>query len=300
MDVTNTRLYHRSGAAVSIALEGSLPEEIDKAIQGFLDAGFTVLAPGLEEGEQKEEVGFVVRREKFNQDKSVTPIVDLYANHDAMKHPILSIYLNTQEDVSAFEVAAGTRLISLPLYEGEGRIERGKNPRMDAKVWRANRPFGVVFTKNPKYDEAEDKATKAKGEVYGVPKRKFVRWAEAKVPAKEPAKGTVPFGHQPQHDNGKPEDGFVEIRTPSVEFWQSFLKTSPDLEEFNKAFREAFLHLTPAEKKHPDSVTVYNKAKKYAEDPERAWEFDTVTKRWEGPKDAPDVDNFDPSDPVPF
>src|SRR5579872_4382165 len=84
------RLYHPSGALVT------LPVPIDTrvvvcyrtafdAVSSAIASGFTSTAPGLDAGEQKEEVGYVLRRSKSNQDKSETPIIDLYITNDAVK-----------------------------------------------------------------------------------------------------------------------------------------------------------------------------------------------------------------------
>lgn len=54
---------------------------------------------------------------------------------------------------------------------------------------RAPAPFGVVLMQNPKYDEQAAEAARAGGKMYTVPKRKFVRWADAPAAAPPAADG---------------------------------------------------------------------------------------------------------------
>src|SRR5688572_26104246 len=117
------KLFHPAGVLCSLPIEGDTLQGFNygvafQSVQAALAAGFTVNAPGLEAGEKREEVGYVLRREKENQDKSVTPIIDLYSPHDAVKFKILSVYLNKDEDVSAFEAASGVRLDKLKNFPG--------------------------------------------------------------------------------------------------------------------------------------------------------------------------------------
>lgn len=189
----SVKLYHPSGATVTLAVPqfASGSKEVDYKlplawVQGYLDAGFLVNPPGLEAGEQKAEALYVVRREVADRDGEVTPVVDLYAAEDGQnRYKMLKVYLNTDDDVAAFERASGLALSAMTRYDGTGDIDRQSNNRNLLKlVYRAPRPFQVIFKPNPKYDA--DAAKAAKPGEYMVPKKKFVRWGEARpVPPKK-------------------------------------------------------------------------------------------------------------------
>lgn len=181
------KLHHSSGALVTLPV---MVAPLDYAamfanVTRAVEAGFLVREPGLEAGEMKEEVGFVVRRSKDNDRGGVTPVIDLYPANDRATFAILTIYLNTPEEVAAFEAGTGAKLDRIPKYIGDNKIERGKKRELDELVYKLPRPVGVVYGKNPKYDETEAAAVAArgKGEIYGVPKRKFLRWADTKPAA---------------------------------------------------------------------------------------------------------------------
>jgi hypothetical protein len=157
------------------------------AVEAILAAGFLVTAPGLEEGEHKEVISHVVKREKENQDGSQTTIVDLYPAGEA-RYSFLSVYLNSGDQVAAFEYASGLSVGKLPLYVGAGKIERGANKKSDALIIPTPSPFSVVWKLNPKYNPDETDATKKK------PKRLFVRWDKQKS---EQAQISQPEQQQP-------------------------------------------------------------------------------------------------------
>jgi hypothetical protein len=167
------KLFHPSSAQVTIPLHLDKPilvaeaQALMESVTSLLQAGFSVDAPGLEDGEHVEEIGFVVRRSKANTDGTETPVVDLYPARGNFR--LLARYLNTDADVQAFESACGLRLASLPLYEGDNSIERGKNSKMDKYVVALKRPVRMVWKLNPKYEGENDKKNS---------KRTFVRWAD--------------------------------------------------------------------------------------------------------------------------
>jgi len=174
-----TKAYHPSGLLVRLPLTGQPTDYVGMLanVTAALAAGFLAVAPGAGEGEHKDEVGYVVKREKENQDHTVTPVIDLYVADDAMKFATLSVYLNTAEQVAAFEFASGVKVSALPLYIGDNKIERGGKAATDKLIIKSPRPFGVFWRDNPKYDPAEMDATKKK------PKRLFSRWADQRPQA---------------------------------------------------------------------------------------------------------------------
>ncbi len=176
------KLYHPAGVLVELPIPGG-PFDYQAAfgnVSAALAAGFLVAAPGLEAGEQREEIGYVARKSKDNDRGGTTPVLDLYPANEQAKFAVLSVYLNTPEDVAAFEHASGLKLAALQVYIGDNKIERGKKRELDALVAKAPKPFGVVLIPNPKYDEQAAAAAKAGGKMYTIPKRKFVRWADQK------------------------------------------------------------------------------------------------------------------------
>lgn len=166
------KLFHPSSAQVTVHLFLDKPILVAEAqalmasVTSLLQAGFSVDAPGLEDGEHIEEIGFVVRRSKVNNDETETPVVDLYPARGNFR--LLAKYLNSEADLREFETACGVALSTLPLYEGDNSIERGKNPKMDKYVVALKHPVKVVWKLNPKYEGENDKKNS---------KRLFVRWA---------------------------------------------------------------------------------------------------------------------------
>lgn len=171
-----TRLFHPRGPQVTLPLPTD-PKACLEAVNAALDVGWLVQAPGLEEGEEKEQVAFVVHGE-FERDGKETPFVLLYSGNDAMKHSFLKVYLNHEADVAAFEYASKMKLSTIETYIGQDKPERGKSRQIDRYIVAPPKPFGVVFKANPKYDTSAAAACRAKGDIYSVPKRVFVRWAD--------------------------------------------------------------------------------------------------------------------------
>ncbi len=168
------KLYHKRGVQVTIPLRGPI-DTFAAQVDMLFDAGWMLTAPGLEEGEEKEEIGWVLHA-LHEKDGETTPIAVLYAANEALTWPILKIYLNKQADVDAFEFASKMKLSSIPEYVGNDRPQRGAGAKTDKFIIKVPKPFGVVFKKNPKHDDTEQGKMK--------PARLFVRWADQK-PATE-------------------------------------------------------------------------------------------------------------------
>ena len=236
------------------------------AVDRYLDAGWLIDAPGLEAGEHKEEVGYVLRRSKDNQDGSETPIIDLYSSNDQLTWKVLSVYLNTDDDVAAFERAAGVRLQDIPLFSGTAAPERGASKQSDKFITRT-RPFGVVWGANPKYDEAAAQQAAAANKRYTVPKKKFVRWAD------QPA-GAVPAGGQ------QPQDVQAMAGAAALTWWTDFLARVPPLDALNARLPD--LADVPA---GPVKDRIKNQIAAYAR--QCGWEFDRQAGRYAEPRPAP-------------
>ena len=135
---------------------------------------FMIHEPGLEAGEESEMIGRVSRRAKKNNDGTISPIIDLFGVHDALKFKIVSMYLDTPEDIAAFESACGVKLASLPLNPTKAAVERDD----ENFVVVLPQPAKAILKANPDYrEDIDDKK----------PKRKFVRWEFA-----TPAPATPP------------------------------------------------------------------------------------------------------------
>lgn len=157
-------VFDRNGIRVTFSLPLSDMQDVHGLIARALESGFSVNAPGLEDGEKYEEIAYLVRRAQIRDDGSEVPILDLYP--EKLNYRFVSTYLDTADHVSAFEGATGLKLTDLATFEGTAKIERGKNPRHDQKyVVRLPRLTKIVFKDNPRFEEGGTK-----------PKRYFERW----------------------------------------------------------------------------------------------------------------------------
>ena len=177
------KLWHQAGVLVTLPVPFTMSALMAAQIDDYLANGFCVDMPGAQaEGETKEMIGWVCLR-AFERDGVVTPVVDLYADHEKMSFSVLSVYLNDNRERDAFEYASGLALHELPEYEGAGKLERGTG-RTDRFIIRAPQPFAVLHKPNPKHDPNETDVKKKK------PKRVFSRWADA-LPAASESKAPV-------------------------------------------------------------------------------------------------------------
>jgi hypothetical protein len=121
---------------VLVIVRGETPEE--------LATGIRVMAALVANSARESEViTTVMRREHTDKKGKVTPLIDLYPDWrgDYGQFKFLSMYLNTPEDIAAFEHCSSLRLTKLPLYDGQGARTRtqGQPHRCEVKC----RPFGV-------------------------------------------------------------------------------------------------------------------------------------------------------------
>src|SRR5688572_8662837 len=90
------KLFHPAGPLVTFPLLDVSPIGAMAAVTAYLDAGWLAYAPGLEAGEEREEIGWCLRT-FIDKQGEVTPSILLYPANDAMKFSILRVYLNTEE-----------------------------------------------------------------------------------------------------------------------------------------------------------------------------------------------------------
>lgn len=198
------KAYHRSGLLVTLPVCGPDAAAMFAAVDAIIAAGFTSNMPGLESGEEKETVAYVVHGE-HERDGQGTPFVLLYSTNDAMKWSFLKVYLNKPEDVQAFEYASGMKLASIPLYVGQDKPARGANKQVDKFIVKS-KPFDVVFKANQKHDPNTEEG-KMK------PARLFLRWANQK-PDAAPAT----------------DEQIADVRKK----WKDFFASDPPLDLFNR------------------------------------------------------------------
>jgi hypothetical protein len=190
-----TRLYHSSGAQVTLPITYGVAGIMYAQVDAYLSAGFQVNAPGLEEGEQKQEVVSVSRRESSDG----TPIVAFYLAHPKTVKKFLHAYLNKPEDIAAFEAATGLKLDSIPTWPGERDIDKDHK---DAGTYIVPlpRPINLVWEVNPKWQTWSAEGGKSTGAIEPH-KRILVRYDAASKPvtaplnpAPEPATPTANLG----------------------------------------------------------------------------------------------------------
>ena len=173
------KLYHPSGAQVSLPLPVlsrlTTQQALDVlgSVSEYLNVGFLVNAPDLEDGELIEEVNAVARREA----KDETPIIDFYSSNMKLLKKFMHVYLNTEQDVAAFEEASGLKLAALPVYDGALAIARDDN-KARKYIVSLPRPLKLVWKLSPKWEEWKA----AGGEGNEPHKRMLVRY-ETGLPA---------------------------------------------------------------------------------------------------------------------
>ena len=138
----------------------------------LLESGFTTNERGLEAGEKKDKVGYVLRRSVVNE-SGETPVIDVYVDHEAMTWRTVKVYLNTPEQIAEFEHVSGLTLDSLPYYEGKDSVERG-DAKLGKYVTPVKNAFYAISKANPKYVEEMDKDKQKL-----IAKKLFVRWEVA-------------------------------------------------------------------------------------------------------------------------
>lgn len=232
------KLWHPRGVDVRLPIHvNSSPVPADcwravmASVTNALEAGWLIEAPGMEEGEHKEMIGWVARK----QTDEGTPVIDLYVDNEQLSFKYLTVYLNRSEDVAAFERASGLKLESIPLYVGAGHLERGASKQTDAMITRAPRPFAVASKANPRHDPNETDMKKMK------PKRLFSRWPDLLPEAK--TVNPEPKARDTEAENFKALEGVVTIA--KLREWHAFALQRPaDVSQlYMRAIRDRAAHI---------------------------------------------------------
>lgn len=183
------KLYHPSGAQVSLPLPVlsrlTTQQALDVlgSVSEYINVGFLVNAPDLEDGELIEEVNAVARSEA----KDETPIIDFYSSNMKLLKKFMHVYLNTEQDVAAFEDATGLKLSALPVYDGALAIARDDN-KARKYIVSLPRSLKLVWKLSPKWEE-----WKAAGGEGNEPHKRMLARYETGLPAVkgEPAPSPV-------------------------------------------------------------------------------------------------------------
>lgn len=201
-----------NGAKVSFTLPVNLDTAFEEALaftNAMLAKGFTQSEPGLEDGEKREQIGYVALREKTNNDGTITPVLDIYVNNDRMKFRFLAVYLDTDEDIKAFETVSGLRVVNIPVNPTDSPPDR-ENKKLVVKL---PHPITAIYKENPNYDESSAEKK---------PKRYFERWdgVTKVLPLDAPAvdgaqsNATVPNFNAPQKDDESLPVAQNAVQTP--------------------------------------------------------------------------------------
>lgn len=106
-------------------------------------AGFT---PVPEVGKRKSEIiTVVIRREKVNDDGSVTPVVDLYPAWGVRnygQYRFSFVYLNSEAQIREFEDRAWVKLDDMPLFDNQQPYKR--HPKRKASMEVVCKPFVAI------------------------------------------------------------------------------------------------------------------------------------------------------------
>lgn len=191
------KLFHPLAGGIQVTLPLPVSPEKAKEIFGslshYLQAGFMANQAGLEDGETREPVTCIARRQKKNNDDTISPIIDVYTSNGNFR--TISIYLDKTDDIDEYFRAVQVPLKSISLFDGDSPIERGKNPDRDKKYIVPVSGLEVVYKRNPKWEGDEDKKH---------PKRLFVRWERKEPAPKAPESAATTIQPELQANNQTP------------------------------------------------------------------------------------------------
>lgn len=211
------KLWTASGVQVTLPVPFADPAAMLAYTDSYLTAGWLVNAPNLEAGEYKEAIGYVCRMTFVNKDSGVkTPKIALYPDNQRAKFKCGQVYLDTSEEITAFEHATGLSLNAIAEYPSDAAPQRdGSGAQFIVPVQRA---AVAIFRRNEKYVEGGK----------DQPKNYFVRWdgATPKTESPAPANGTntqTPTSapkNAPKPasvpQNGTPEEPYIETPDGSI------------------------------------------------------------------------------------
>lgn len=162
MDVPNTiwiKAFAPDGFQVGLTLAISSAADALRVIEEVKAAGFTPQVPPEHDPSNVELIDVVMRREQVRDGGSV-PIIDFFPawqhGNKFGKYKHVSHYLDTADDVAAFESASGLKLDSIPLYNGQGALMRTPGRRHQCETT-PKRAFKVERVVTERVEEGETK-----------------------------------------------------------------------------------------------------------------------------------------------
>lgn len=155
------RAYTPAGrqVGISVAFEAGKitpASELDAMVE---EAGYLIAPEGVEAGEWIETMGSVMRRTKYNDDRTETPIIAFYSDNPRLSFKRDSMYFNTLEEIAEFEALAGMKITDIPNYEGTDWLERQpNNPQSKKYIKQLPKPIKCALAigtwNNPKTKES--------------------------------------------------------------------------------------------------------------------------------------------------
>jgi hypothetical protein len=148
------KLFSPENALITIPLDPNDPISAQQAanlltsVRNLITAGFSVLEHGLDEGELSLTASLVSRRTAGDQ----TPIIDFFDAHPKIEKKVIHTYLNTPEDVAAFEKASGLKLSDIPEWDGELAISK-TSAKAGKYIVKMRQPVKVIYTISQKWLE---------------------------------------------------------------------------------------------------------------------------------------------------
>jgi hypothetical protein len=118
--IVKVEAYSPEGFKVCFEANVHNMKEARKFTQVAAQSGFTPEPPEAGATET-ETITSVIRREKINDDGTVTPIIDMYPNWrgEYGQYRFVGVYLNSDEDVRQFEHHSGLKVQDLPLFDSQ-------------------------------------------------------------------------------------------------------------------------------------------------------------------------------------
>jgi hypothetical protein len=144
------RCFSADGYQMALTLPITSVADALRHLADIRAAGLTAtlsVAGGLESGEQAKSITMAVKRMKKNRTGETRPVMDVYSDGDEFK--FVTIYLDTDEQVSEFEQHSGLRVSTMPKYPSTAPLNAGTEETREFEV-RVKTPFIVVRKPAPK------------------------------------------------------------------------------------------------------------------------------------------------------
>lgn len=180
---------------VNVDLANAYGEALDFTNR-LLSQGFSTNAPGLENGEERELIVTVMRREKGDG----TPIIDFYPAWGAGgdepfgTYKYVHKYLNNEAEIADFLTVSGLKsLEDIPLYDGQAPLKRTAS-KVHPKEKVVPKPFYTVRKQGAEKTGSD-----------GKPYRpwELLRYESELVNTVDKSTGEIQNGNPPAADEGK-------------------------------------------------------------------------------------------------